>query len=201
MTTLRPLGSSLPLGLAGLALASFMSGGLDLGWIGAGQSWRVGMLILATAVPLQATTAIFGLLSRDGPAAGAMGVLATAWLMLGLTLLTSLPGTVSGALGLGLLAAAALLAGLVLAIALSKPLVAAVVLLAAARFAVSGAAELGAPTALHLVAGGLGLAVSVLAAYAAVAFDLEYQCQRPVLPTLRRKGHVPTADPGVRRGL
>lgn len=48
--SLRPLGSPLPLGLAGLAVATFLYAGFQLGWIAQSERTVVGALILVAGV-------------------------------------------------------------------------------------------------------------------------------------------------------
>jgi succinate-acetate transporter protein len=186
VVTLRPVGSALPLGLTGLAVASLVLSGFELGWVGDSERQTVAAVLLVAAVPLQLLSSVFALLARDGAAAGATGMMAAAWASTGVVYATTTPGTTSGALGLVLLALGALLAGTVPAQALGKPLLAAVVALAGARFVVNGVYELSAAGAWREVSGALGFAVAAVAAYAVVALELEDARDRPVLPTFRR---------------
>jgi uncharacterized protein len=59
-------------------------------------------------------------------------------------------------------------------------------MLAATRFYISGIYELGAGGAWRDAAGVVGLIVLGLAAYSVLAFELEGQQRRSVLPTFRR---------------
>jgi hypothetical protein len=72
---------------------------------------------------------------------------------------------------------------------------------AAVRFVLAGIYELGAAGAWRDAAGIVGLAVVAMAGYCALAFELEGQQRRPVLPTLRRgRGRMAllgTADAAV----
>jgi hypothetical protein len=54
------------------------------------------------------------------------------------------------------------------------------------RFALAGIYELGATTAWRDAAGIIGLVVVAMAGYCVLAFELEGQQRRPVLPTFRR---------------
>src|SRR5690348_15562240 len=100
---LRPIASPFPVGLCGLAIASLLVTSLDLGWIPVVQGKQVGLLLLVTAVPLQAVAAVFCFPGRDAAAATSVGVLSVAWAADGLTRLTSPPGSTSPALGIVLL--------------------------------------------------------------------------------------------------
>ena len=199
---LRPLGSPLPLGLAGLTTASLLLSGLDLGWVSIAQTEQVAALLLVSALPLQLLATIFSLLARDGAAAGGMGFLAAGWAAMGVTRLISPPGTTSPALGLALLALATVLLGSVTAQSLGKPLAALAVGLAAARFVVSALYELTSAGGWQDASGALGLAVVALAAYLVWALELEDAKDHSLLPTFRRPGAQPRGrDAGVRRQL
>jgi hypothetical protein len=125
-----------------------------------------------------------------------MGLLFGTWLTTGLVLAFSTPGSVSGGLGLLLIASAATLLVPVLVAVANKPLISAVLFLAAARFGLSGAYELGAGTGWRDASAVLGLVLAALAWYAACAFELEAVQHRPALPTFRtgrRSSPVPGA--------
>lgn len=185
---LRPIGSPLTVGLSGLAIASLVQSGLDLGWISKLDTRQVGVVLLAVPFILQLVACVFSYLARDGAAGAAVGVLSTTWLAIGLIHITSAPGLTSGALGLLLLSAGGVLVLSATAVAVAKPLVGLVFALAAVRFALSGIYELTANGSWEDVAGVVGLVVCGLAAYSVLAFELEGQQRRPVLPTFRRTG-------------
>jgi uncharacterized protein len=86
--------------------------------------------------------------------------------------ITSPPGTTSNALGLFLLAVALLLLAPATASASSKAVAAAVLTGAALRFAVTGVYEFTAAGGWENIAGIIGLALFVLAAYAGLAMTL-----------------------------
>jgi succinate-acetate transporter protein len=183
---LRPFGSPLTIAMSGLAIASVVQSGLDLNWIALGQTKQVGLILVSVPFVLQLIACLFAYASRDGAAGAAVGVLAVSWLAIGLTHITSTPGSRSGALGLMLLASAAMLVFAAGAVGLSKPLVGAVFALAGARFAVTGIYELGANGTWQDAGGVIGLVVTGLAGYCSLAFEVEGQKHRPVLPTFRR---------------
>jgi uncharacterized protein len=182
---LRPVGTPLTIGMAGLAIASFAESGFDLGWIAPVEARNLGILMIAIPFVLQLVGCVFSYLARDGAAGAALGVLATSWLGLGLIQLAVSFGT-SGALGLALIAAAAILTLSALAIATAKPLPALVFVLAAVRFALIGTYHLSGNGSLQDAAGVAGLVVAAGAAYCVGAFELEGQLHRTVLPTFRR---------------
>ncbi len=183
---LRPLGSPLTLGMSGLAIASLVQSGVELHWIPPDQTVQAGLILLAVPFVLQLLACVFSYLARDGAAGAAVGVLATSWLAIGLIHIAAKPGATSEALGLLLLAAAGTLGAATAAMASSKPLPGAIFAAAALRFATAGVYQLSTITFWEHAAGILGLLVTALALYAALAFELEGQDERPVLPTLRR---------------
>jgi succinate-acetate transporter protein len=183
---LRPLGSPFPFGLSGLAIASLLVTGLDLGWVPITQGKQVGFLLLVTAVPLQAIAGVFCLLARDGAAAVSMGVLSATWAADGLTRMTSVPGSTSTSLGLVLLISAGLLLASATTQATGKLLTALTIGVAALRFVFSGLYELTGSGAWQNVSGAVGIAVAALALYSVWALMLEDQTHSTVLPTLRR---------------
>jgi succinate-acetate transporter protein len=187
---LRPIGSPLTIGMAGLAIASLVQSGFDLRWVGVSQAHQVGLILIAVPFVLQLVACVFSYLARDGAAGAAIGVLATTWAGMGAVHLVSSPGSRSGALGLLLLAAAGVLALSASAVFLAKPLPGAVFSLAAIRFALAGIYQLGATAVWRDAAGKVGLVVLGAAAYCVVAFELEDQQHRPVLPTFRRRSAV-----------
>jgi uncharacterized protein len=209
---LRPIGSPITLAMSGLTIASLVQSGLDLHWLALDQTHDVGLILVSVPFVLQIVACVFAYLARDGAAGAAVGVLSASWLAEGLVHLTSVPGSRSGALGLMLLAAGGVLALSTLAVGMGKPLVAAVFALAGARFVVSGIYYLGGPSFWQHLGGIIGLVVAGGAAYCVLAFELEGQKHRAVLPTFRRsRAAVATAadpeaaidgvvtEPGVRQ--
>jgi succinate-acetate transporter protein len=183
---LRPIATPLPLGFVALAVGTLVLAPLQLGWLQDNETDQVAFVLLGFTAPLQATACIVGFRARDAVAATGMGVLAGTWTVVGVTLLTSTPGSTSDALGVMLLGTAAALAIPALS-ASRKPVAAAVLGTATLRFALTGAAQLTASQFWMQVAGWVGLALALLAWYAAAAFQFEAVQHRTVLPLLRRQ--------------
>jgi uncharacterized protein len=183
---LRPIGSPLTIGMSGLAIASLVESGMALGWVPSSQSGEVGLILLAVPFVLQLLASIFSYLARDGSAGAATGVLATTWLALGLLHISSATGRTLSAAGLLLVSSGGVLALSGLVVSSTKPLPGAVFLVAAVRFVLAGVYELSAAGSWNSVAGIAGLVVCAGAAYCVLAFELEGQQRRVVLPTLRR---------------
>jgi len=188
---LRPIGSPLTVGLSGLGIASLVESGFALGWVAAGEAREVGAILIAVPFVLQLLACIFSYLARDGAAGAAVGVLSTTWLALGTVHLIADSRARSGALGLLLVASGCALAVSASSVLRANRLAGAVFMLAALRFALAGVYELGAGGPWNDVAAIVGLAISGAVAYAVLAFELEGQQRRPVLPTFRHgRGRV-----------
>ena len=183
---LRPLGSPLPLGMAGLAVASLVVSGLDLGWIATADGHEVGLMLLVAGVPLQLMGCAFALPARDGAAATSMGLLSIGWMGMGLTRLLSPPGTTSDSLGLVLLGIGVLLSTSALGQGTGKPLVGLTLGLAAIRLLLSALHELTGSGGLQTASGIAGLAVVAGAGYLAAALQLEESEGETILPIGRR---------------
>ena len=93
--TLRPIAGPLALGFFGLAAATFVLSGLQLGWVEPTEGKQVALCVLAFTVPLQFTASLFGFLARDGVAATGMGLLSGIWAAVGLVTFTGKPGSTS----------------------------------------------------------------------------------------------------------
>jgi uncharacterized protein len=183
---LRPIGSPLTIAMSGLAIASLVESGLSLKWVPSAETTQAGLILIAVPFVLQMLATVFAYLARDGAGGAAIGVLSTTWLALGLSHLSAQPGRAVAVLGLLLVAAAGVLALSATAISVGKPLPGAAFLLAALRFGLAGVYELSGVSIWQDVAGIVGLVVCGMAAYCVLAFELEGQQRRPVLPTLRR---------------
>ncbi|MGY1803133.1 hypothetical protein ACI78T_07615 [Blastococcus sp. SYSU D00922] len=197
---LRPLATPLPLGFLALVLATTAFSALQLGWIPPTEGRVAALVAIAATVPLQFLASVMGFLARDPVAATGMGVLTGTWAVVGLTTYTSAPGATSK--GLGVLLVTAGVCMLVPAVSAGGKLVPAAVMgLAGVRFAVTGAHHLTGSAGWKSAAGWVGLALAVLALYAALALELEGSHRRTVLPLGRRGQASPGDDPGVRPQL
>jgi succinate-acetate transporter protein len=163
--SLRPIGAPTPIGLFCLAAATFVLSGLSArsGSPSSLSCWR-----------------------RSSASWAAM-----TWLVVGLVLDTSPPGSTSAVLGLFLIFTGTAMTMTGLTAAVSKLVPAAVFLLAALRFFTTAGYELSGDRAWEKTAGVLGLVLFALALYAAWAAELEDALGRTVLPFGRRgKGNV-----------
>jgi succinate-acetate transporter protein len=192
---LRPIGNPLPLGFLGLAAATLLLSGLQLGWLQQEEGREVAIILVAFVVPLQLISSVFGYLGRDVVAGTAMGVLAGTWLSVGLVKLTGTPGSTSDPLGMLLLLSAVAMLLPAAGAATGKLVPATVLTTVAVRFALTGLYEITASSAWKDIAGIVGLALCALAVYAAAAMVLEDAQRRTVLPLGRRgKGAAALGD-------
>ena len=90
--TLRPLGSTLPLGALTLVPAGTLLAGLQLGWFPPNEAPIVAYALLGFAVPLQLVASVLAFLARDSLVGTGFAVFTGIWLAFGLT-------TVSGPWG------------------------------------------------------------------------------------------------------
>ena len=75
----RPIATPISLGFLGLAAATFVVSGLQLGWISPLQKPFVGLILMSFTALMQLVATVYGFLSRDSVAATGMGVLTGTW--------------------------------------------------------------------------------------------------------------------------
>ncbi len=211
---LRPMASPMPMGFIGLAAATLVLASLNLGWVPTSEAHTVALVMIAFVFPLQASAAIFGMLTRDGVAATAMATLSGTWLTVGLVMLSSPPGSTSDALGVLLIVSAICMLLPAIGASLAKLVAALVFFTAAVRSATSAMYQMTSSASWQKVTGWVGVVLFVFAVYAALAALLENVEGRTVLPMGRRqKGRTAvegglteqvidvTHEPGVRAQL
>jgi succinate-acetate transporter protein len=196
--SLRPVGMPTPIGLLGLAAASLLLSGLQLGWVDQAQTRTVALALIGFVFGALLLAAVFSFLARDGTAATAMATLALAWLVVGMVLLIAEPGTTSSALGLFLLFVGTAMSLAASTAALTKLVPATVFAVAALRFFLTAGYELTAGAGWRTASGLVGLALFGLAMYAAWAAELEDALGRTIL-SLGRRGKGKTAVHGSLR--
>lgn len=188
---LRPMAGAASLGLFGLAGAALVLSGLQLGWVPVQNGAQVGIVLVAFAFPAQVITGLLSFWARDGATATVMCVLGLSWLVMGLVTMTSPPGARSEALGLFLLLSAVAVALTGITAALTKYVMAIVLLTASLRFLLTALFQLSGAEGWKTASGLLGLLLTLLAVYAAWAAELEDATGKTVLPTGRHgKGLV-----------
>ena len=183
---LRPIASPLTLVFLALAIGTFILAGLQLSWIPVAQSAEIGLALMVFVFPLQAVSSVFGFLARDSIAGTGTGLLSVSWLAIGVLTFTGRPGHTSGALGLLLIGAATALLVPATVGAAGKPLASLVITGVALRFYLTGGYELSSASAWKYASAAEGLLLALVAVYAGLAFELEDNRGRTVVPTLRR---------------
>lgn len=108
------------------------------------------------------------------------------WAAFGVNLLVGPPGGTSAALGLFAFALAFVFLILGAVAVMGKGLIALLLAVALPRYVLIGFYHLTGAPGLEIAAGIIGLAITVIAAYGALALLLEDATQRTVLPLLRR---------------
>src|SRR6185312_9251319 len=156
----------------------------QLGWIPPSQGHVAGLAALVLTAPLQLVASVLGYLARDPVTATGMAILSGTWAVVGLGTLLSPPGATSGGLGVLLLVAAASML-IPASVGIPKLAAASVMALAAARFGVTGWYELTGTATAETTAGAVGIALAVLAFYAALALELEGARRHTILPVGR----------------
>jgi succinate-acetate transporter protein len=182
---LRPIASPLPLGFLGLVVGSLLISALQLHWVPPTARHELAIGVLAFTVAVQLVACLYGFLCRDVVASTGLGVLAGTWATLGVILLTSPPGTTNPGLAMLLVVAAGALLIPALAALASKVVAALVLILAAVRFAITGGYELTGAAVWQYASGVCGIVVAGIAAYAALAAELDSATRRSLLPMLR----------------
>lgn len=179
------MGTPLPLGFLALCGATVVVSGVQLGWIPVNSARTMGLILLVFAAPLQFLAAIYGFWARDPVAGTGMGVLAGTWAAVGATWHASGAASTSPGLGVLLVASAGCLLVPVTASGPRKMVATIVMGGTATRFAVTGVYELFGGSGVKIAAGWVGIALAVLAWYAALALEIESTTKKTVLPTLR----------------
>jgi len=182
----RPIASPSSIGLFGLAAATIVLSGLQLGWVAPAESDQTAMVLIGFAFVSQLLAAIFALLARDGVVATAMCVLSLTWLVIGLVLFISQPGSTSDALGLLLVMSSSAMVLIALSALTAKVVPALVFFVAGVRFGLTAVYELSDTNAWKTLSGWVGLALFALAVYTAWALLVESAMKKTVLPVGRR---------------
>ncbi|MFF4387980.1 hypothetical protein ACFY0G_14525 [Streptomyces sp. NPDC001552] len=189
---LHPIASPMPLGFFTVAIASVMTGCLQLGVFEDADRRAVALCVLpAFALQLLVSLLAFG--ARDVIAATLMGTFAGSWLAYALVTGT---GAVGGHRVLGVFNLALLCFGALMAL-VTRPKRALwlVIVVSLPRWAATGLAGLTGAEWPGQLAGALGLLVALVATYAAFALMLEDVRGEQVLP-IGRSGPAHTAVEG-----
>lgn len=186
LLVLRPLATPLPLGFLGLFFATMLLAGVELGWVPRGQEKLVVIGVLVLTVPVQLIACIYGFLVRDLVAGTGMGILAGTWALQAVVLLVTPAGSKNPGLAWALVLGGTAVCVPAAAALQSKILAGAVQLATALRWWLTAVYEWGGSHDWRLASGAMGVALGLLALYAALAFELEDQARETILPTFRR---------------
>lgn len=183
----RPIANPLSLGFLAVFFGTVMLAAQELAWVPASEGHQLDLGILVFTGPALLVACLWGFAGRDTVAATGFGVQAGVWGIIGLTHYLSPPGSRSPALAVLLAAGAAALLMPVVGALNSKVLAGLTMGTTVVRWSVTAAYELVGGTSMERVSGGFGLLLAAVCLYSALAFELEEQQRRTVLPTLRRK--------------
>ncbi|MFJ5074374.1 GPR1/FUN34/YaaH family transporter [Streptomyces sp. NPDC088553] len=176
---LRPIASPMPLGFFTIAIASVMTGCLQLGLFDEAARAAVAFTVLPAFV-LQLLVSVLAFGARDVIAATLMAVFAGSWLPYSLVMLSGAPDglQVLGVFNLALLCFGALMT------AVTRPKRALWLVLAVSlpRWATTGLGGITGAEWLTRTSGALGLVVALVAMYTAFALMLEDMRSEQVLP-------------------
>ncbi|MEU6883233.1 GPR1/FUN34/YaaH family transporter [Streptomyces sp. NPDC046712] len=189
---LRPIASPMPLGFFTVAIASVMTGCMQLGLFETEARGAVALCVLP-AFALQFLVSILAFGARDVIAATLMGVFAGSWLAYALVMYS---GAAEGLRVLGVFNLAFLCFGALMA-AVTRPKRALwlVLVVSLPRWAATGLSGLTDAEWLTRTSGALGLLVALVAMYAAFALMLEDMRSEEVLP-IGRSGPAHAAVEG-----
>lgn len=198
---LRPVASSMPMGFFAFGIANVVYSALQMRWFAPSEAVGVAALVLVFVVPLQMIASVFGLLSRDAAGAATMGLFGVSWAATSVAQLLQPQVPTSGALAVFLLADSAAFLVIGAASLESKPLLSALLATTATKFVLTALGELGLGQGLTFAAGVVGLAVTAIAFYGALAFLLEDMTHRPQLPVGRRGAAKQAIEGSLREQL
>ncbi|WP_289734739.1 acetate uptake transporter family protein [Streptomyces macrolidinus] len=189
---LRPIASPMPLGFFTVAIASVMTGCIQLGLFEEAARGAVALCVLP-AFALQFLVSILAFGARDVIAATLMGIFAGSWLAYALVMFS---GAADGLRVLGVFNLALLCFGaLMTAVTGPKRALWLVLAVSLPRWAATGLSGLTGAEWLTRTSGVLGLLVALVAMYAAFALMLEDMRSEEVLP-IGRSGPAHAAVEG-----
>ena len=184
---LRPYASALPLGCFAFGIGNALLAAFVLHWIPASEKDTLAAMLLGFVAPLEFVSCVMAFLSRDTGAATAMGIFASAWIVMGIQLLTSDPATPSRAAALFLILLAICLVILTMVTFSGKPLLGILLSTAVFRSISAAICQFGIHGRMDVVNAILDAMVALLAFYSGLAFLLEDIQQKPNRMTFRRE--------------
>lgn len=184
---LRPIASPLPLAFFAFGIGSGLQSAFQLGLVPQAETRNLDLLFAGIVFPAMLLAGILAFLSRETLGATLLGLVSFSWLGTAFVEYTSFPAQTSAALGVFSLILSVILLCVGIIGALGKTLLAAVILLASARFCLNGVYELTGSTSLLTPSGIVGCAILLSTLYGGLALAVEDTQHRTVLPIGRRR--------------
>jgi len=182
---LRPLASPLPIGFFAFGVGSFLFALPELGWVDHDQLRPTALIMLLFVAPLELIAGVVAFWARDAGGSTSLCIFGMTWAAIaGVTFYTS-DETVA-ALGAFLIAISFVILALSIASLPGKPVFAGVLVLASARFLITGIYHITGSKTYEEVAGWLGFPLCIAALYLGLALLLEDLNRATVLPLYRR---------------
>jgi succinate-acetate transporter protein len=180
------MATPVPLALLALALGSILLSAVQLRWITEQSTPQIALVILVFVVPIQALGTVLCFFIRDVVMATGFGLLTASWAAAAILLMSGRPGARNQVLGVLAIAVAVALLVPAAGATWSKPAGATVMFIAALRFALTGAYQLGGANSWQTASAIIGVVLVGTALYAAAAFLLEDARHHQILPVSRR---------------
>src|SRR5207302_10416944 len=95
--TVRPYGSSVPLGFFAFGIGMFLYAALDAPWVKETDAKTIGLMHVAFVAPLEALATVIAFLARDTTSGVALGLFTGSWLMTGFAEMQQKPGELDAA--------------------------------------------------------------------------------------------------------
>jgi uncharacterized protein len=182
----KPYGSALPLGFFAFGIGMFLYAAQGAEWVKASDGHTVGLILATFVAPLEFLATVIAFLARDTMSAAALGLFSASWLSGGILLAQATPGVLDRADAYWLIAFTIVVLLLGVAAWEGKPMISVLLLVAAARGALSAVYQFGGGKVWMHASGWVALAIFVIAMYGGLAFLLEDARGATILPLLRR---------------
>ncbi len=192
---LRPYASSIPLASFAFGTGNALYSAFLLHWIPAAEARPLAIMLLAFVAPLELGPSIMAFLARDAGGATAFAIFGTAWVVQGLALLGGPPPSLSHVTAVFLMCLTLCTIMLALVTFKGKPLLGAVLVVAAVRTSVSAAMALTSRPWVSTATAWSGLLLALLAFYSGLAF-LEEDVSQRISPLTFRTGEARSAMEG-----
>lgn len=191
---LRPYASALPLAAFAFGVGNVMYGAYLLHWIPAAEASLLAVVLLAFVAPLELVPSIMAFITRDGGGATSYAIFGAVWLVEGVSLWLHAPEQ-NHTTAIFLLCLALCLLLLTIVTFKGKPLLGAILIVAAIRTIGAAAIARWDMPMVSKLTGWTGLLLAALAFYSAFAF-LEEDVTGELSPLTFRTGEAKAAMEG-----